>query len=248
MVKIISLNIQEDFHIDKISKFLTTEKADVVCLQEVFKSDVRHFEKLLGMQSFFAPRCFKVPNLSAEFGKQPWGNVILTNLPVVSSEVHYYYGDIDNIPDYPESYDQQEIEPMAYPVLVQRVDEKGVEYTIATTHMPVTYHGEDAQYQMDCAKALLAFLSKFNELILTGDMNAIRGGATFSFIASVYKDNIPESYKTSLDAKFHRMPASEIHNKMVDGLFTTSGYKLTNVKLIDGVSDHMAIVGEIKQE
>jgi hypothetical protein len=32
---------------------------------------------------------------------------------------------------------------------------------------------------------------------------------------------------------------------MVDGLFTTPVYQTSNVKLVDGVSDHMAIVAEI---
>lgn len=32
---------------------------------------------------------------------------------------------------------------------------------------------------------------------------------------------------------------------MVDGLFTTSDYKASNVRLVDGVSDHMAIVADI---
>jgi hypothetical protein len=34
---------------------------------------------------------------------------------------------------------------------------------------------------------------------------------------------------------------------MVDGLFTTSKYNATNVKLVDGVSDHMAIVANIEK-
>ena len=34
---------------------------------------------------------------------------------------------------------------------------------------------------------------------------------------------------------------------MVDGLFTTPTYRALNVKLIDGISDHMAIVAEINK-
>jgi hypothetical protein len=32
---------------------------------------------------------------------------------------------------------------------------------------------------------------------------------------------------------------------MVDGLFTTKEYQATDVHLVDGLSDHMAIVGTI---
>jgi len=34
---------------------------------------------------------------------------------------------------------------------------------------------------------------------------------------------------------------------MVDCLFSTPAYKASNVKLVDGVSDHMAIVAEIRK-
>ena len=34
---------------------------------------------------------------------------------------------------------------------------------------------------------------------------------------------------------------------MVDGLFTTPAYKASDVKLVDGISDHMAIVAKINR-
>ena len=34
---------------------------------------------------------------------------------------------------------------------------------------------------------------------------------------------------------------------MVDVLFTTPSYKASNVKLVDGLSDHMAVVADISQ-
>ena len=66
----------------------------------------------------------------------------------------------------------------------------------------------------------------------------------FDRIARKYKDNIPKKYKTSLDQNLHRVKGLQY---MVDGLFTTPGYKASNVKLVDGVSDHVAIVADIEK-
>lgn len=91
---------------------------------------------------------------------------------------------------------------------------------------------------------LLETLGSFPELILAGDFNAPRGGEVFGTIAARYKDNIPPEYKTSIDGGLHRAGKLEY---MVDGLFTTPQYIASKVRLIDGVSDHMAIVAEINR-
>jgi hypothetical protein len=73
-------------------------------------------------------------------------------------------------------------------------------------------------------------------------MNAPRGKESFSRLAKKYKDNIPPEYKTSIDQNLHKVKGIQF---MVDGLFTTPSYKASDVKLVDGVSDHMAVVAEI---
>ena len=59
------------------------------------------------------------------------------------------------------------------------------------------------------------------------------------------KDNIPAHYTTSLDMNIHKRGYLKLQN-MVDGLFTTPKYIASNVRLVDGVSDHMAIVADIE--
>ena len=75
-------------------------------------------------------------------------------------------------------------------------------------------------------------------------MNAPRGNETFSRLEEKYKDNIPREYKTSIDQNLHKVKGIQF---MVDGLFTTPVYKASNVKLVDGISDHMAVVAEINK-
>lgn len=58
------------------------------------------------------------------------------------------------------------------------------------------------------------------------------------------KDNVPETYRTSIDGNIHRAGPLPL---MVDCLFTTPGYTAADVVLKDGVSDHMAVAGEIRK-
>jgi endonuclease/exonuclease/phosphatase family metal-dependent hydrolase len=92
-------------------------------------------------------------------------------------------------------------------------------------------------------KNLLALLAKTPELILCGDFNAPRGGEIFKMLADKYKDNIPPEYDSSLDTELHRI--GKIKKLMVDGLFTTSAYIVSDVKLSEGVSDHKAVTAII---
>mgnify|MGYP003518349091 FL=1 len=87
------------------------------------------------------------------------------------------------------------------------------------------------------------------EFIITGDFNAPRGRETFAIFAEKFKDNIPLSYESSLDTKFHRSPEirSGERKNMVDCLFSTPSYFITDVKLIEGVSDHKAIVAFLEK-
>ncbi len=91
---------------------------------------------------------------------------------------------------------------------------------------------------------LLKSLDSMPEFVLCGDTNAPRGNETFSRLATKYKDNIPAEYKTSIDQKLHRVKGIMF---MVDGLFTTSSCIASNVRLQDGVSDHMAVLAEIEK-
>jgi len=75
------------------------------------------------------------------------------------------------------------------------------------------------------------------ETVLTGDFNAPRGREIFSHIASVFKDNVPDHVSVSLDPLHHRAGALPY---MVDGIFSTPGYRVTEVEQHFGLSDHTA--------
>ena len=123
-----------------------------------------------------------------------------------------------------------------------------VAFTVCTTHFTWSEEGKATEEQRADMRALLALLEAKKEFVLCGDFNAPRGGEIFEMLSSRYTDNVPPQYKTSIDVNIHRAGRQRPHelaDKMVDGLFTTPEYRCTSVELVNGVSDHMAVVAEI---
>lgn len=243
-MKIVSLNIERNLHLDTVSSFLLTQNPDVVCLFEVFERDLVHFENLLGMKSVFAHQVRFPDTLKPEDPWQLQGVAVFYKDKVISSDVYYYGGDKYLIPDFKYGNDPFKEPPcLCSPLINIELEIKQKTYRIAATHMPVTRDAKVTEYQKYYAGRMIDYLKDFKEFVLCGDFNAPRGGEVFDSFARIYKDNIPPEYKTSLDQNLHRVKGLIF---MVDGFFTTQAYNASNVKLFDGVSDHFAVVGEIE--
>ena len=68
----------------------------------------------------------------------------------------------------------------------------------------------------------------------------------FGLFEKIYKDNIPQKIKTTIDKKIHK--SKKDIQLVVDALFTSPAYAAKKVKVVAGVSDHMAIVAEINKK
>lgn len=247
MIKLISLNIEGDNHIDKdrFIPFLKKESPDVLCLQEVFEQDLPRIEKEIRMKTVcFYPMAGKKSWLSSEH-RGYLGVAILSNHEVSLSEGRYYVGSKDEIPEFKKADDPTQ-HPNTINLVLTRADisVEDTMYTICTTHFCWTPEGSVTKYQLDQLDDLFFALKDIPEFVLCGDFNAPRGKETWNRIASKYTDNIPRECQTSIDQDLHRAPGLMY---VVDGLFTTKEYSAQNVRLIDGVSDHMAVVGIIKK-
>lgn len=117
-------------------------------------------------------------------------------------------------------------------------------FRIGTTHFTWTPDGEADEVQRTDIESLFAVLEKQGDIIFTGDFNAPRGKEIFSRLAERYHDNVPSEYTTSIDSTLHR--AGDLPH-MVDGIFSTSGYAVQNVRMVCGVSDHCALVAEVRK-
>ena len=242
-VSLVSVNIERSKHLDVVERFLAARQPDVVCLQELMEGDVERLAKAASASAtFFVPM-----GLRPQESNIVLGIGILSRHPVRVRDARYYHGDPAALPD-SFTGDASTNNAFNRVLAVADIEKDGATFRIATTHFTWSQGGAATDEQRRDMTALLGILDTLGEFILCGDFNAPRGGEIFALLASKYKDNIPPQYKTSLDLTLHRAGkthADELSTKMVDGLFSTPGYAISDIELIPGVSDHCAIVATI---
>ena len=232
-LKLISVNIERERHLSEVVPFLSAEKPDVVCLQELRERDIPEIERALNAHCVFTPMLIR--------GGMVEGIGICTALPVQNAVSYQYAGSKELIP-YDTTNSDTKRKSQKYTLSACEIEKDGTIFTIATTHFPWTPDGQASDLQRTALQALLETVKPLNEFVLCGDFNAPRGREIFAELAKQFKDNIPSHYITSLDKNLHK--AGEL-KYVVDGLFTTPGVAASDVKLHFGVSDHAAVVATI---
>jgi len=242
-ISLISVNVERSKHLPLVETFLASGNADVVCIQEIMERDLPFFQSLLGDTFHFSPMTLH----HDESTPGVVGVAIFSRLSVIAFREYYYHGGRDTIQlnDYSSIDTKHATE--SYVAIVADVQSGEETYTIGTTHFTWTPKGAADDYQRADLTEMLSMLAVEHELTLCGDFNAPRPGEIFSKIASVYTDNIPPQYLTSLDPARHKAPLDELADKMVDGVFTTPAYRASDVVLHTGVSDHCAVTATIER-
>lgn len=235
-MKIVSVNIEGRKHLSRVENLIKNEEPAVLFLQEVCQQDVEFFANLVGGQHIFTPMCFR----------QEWndhlGVAIFSQFPATFEIEILKKQEVNEDLSQGESYEDLFLSQSFYVQWANVISPAGETFCFANTHLPVTEEGEVTTYQLEMVDKLLAILAQKSELVLVGDSNAPRGRAAFSKLSEVYIDNIPSHYTTSLDATLHRAGSLEF---MIDMLFSTPSYRIENVRLISGVSDHCAVSAEV---
>ncbi len=241
-IKLISLNIERDQHYDTVLPFLKAEQADVVALEEVLERDVERFKKELGMaDALFVPLGIPDKGRNVEplvATREQEGILLLSRLPM-EERGHIFYCSCGD----PEAVSLWSVHGHLVVLWIQ-VEREGKMYTIATTHLTWTPNGESNDIQRRDVQQMLKVLEPFHEIVLCGDFNAPRGRETWERVALRYTDNIPQNYTTSIDPKLHVVHGLQY---VVDGMFSTPEYKVFDVRLVEGVSDHKAVVGYLSK-
>lgn len=237
-MKLVSINIEGHRHLhERVLPFLEQEQPDVVCLQEVFEVDVPVIAEALGMQSFFQPMVnVTEPTIHVRHALGVLGVAQFTKLLVREQQAAYYVDlKLGRLPIFFENGNPNSMNRV---LVWQTVEKDGQLFTIATTHFTWSTRGESTLEQLRDLGALQRILDTIPEFVVCGDFNAPRGNETFARLAERYTDNIPPEVTTSIDGEFHKAGQLEL---MVDGLFSTPEYVLSQVQVLGGVSDHKAI-------
>lgn len=244
-MKLISLNIEGLRHTDKVEDFIKKEDADVVCLMECPEMYVSTI-KALGYHTTYANN--RLVNRTGEETLE--GNLMATKVPH-TAESYYYYKTEE--PLALEKYDDVLEHHNTHKCIILASFEHNQErYSIGTTHFTWTPQGEHPNKgQIQDMDIFLKYVRNLPPHVMCGDFNIPRHHSPlYKDLVSVYTDEIPKNYKTSLDKELHRRggDSSRAHlftDFMVDYLFAQYPYRAENVRLVFGVSDHAAVVADI---
>lgn len=242
-MKIITVNIEGHRHFEeRLLPFLQKEQADFISLQEVFEVDMPILAEKLGMTGHFYPLAdITETSIHQRHALGRWGIAQLSKVPIISGGFEYYQGSEAVVPAFTGASDPNSINRALMWTSVGSPDEL---FTFATTHFIWTPDGNPTPLQAENLAKLWKILDKLPPYIVMGDFNAPRGRSTFDELASRLKDNVPPEIETSIDGSLHK--AGKIM-QMVDGMFSTPAYQVEQVRVVDGVSDHKAIVAEVKR-
>lgn len=239
-LSILQLNIEGDNHFDTIPQLLEEKQPDVLCLQEVFESDLQHFHETYPHILYAPLISIEVENKFRLSVKGNLGNALCSKYPFQMSVKEYYVGEEENIPGYVNG----EPNTLLRALCIADIQKNEEVFRIATTHFTWSKYGEVSELQKEHLKPLLQLIEKYRPFIFTGDFNAPRGKEIFDTIATHLKDNVPANITTSIDQHLHRISGIQL---MVDGFFTSPEYSVTHIEMIDGVSDHQALFGKVQK-
>jgi endonuclease/exonuclease/phosphatase family metal-dependent hydrolase len=233
-LKLGCLNIEKYRHIERVIPALCESDLDVVCMQEVPKDMVGRIADALHASAYFLPLWrvwreeFKEERI---FGLA----VFVRNGTATQYDDFFYHIASPTDQPWPQNRILQYI----------TVEKDGVPYHIGNTHFTWT---PDALPSIEQYRDINALLSVFdthipnNDLILCGDFNAPRGGPIWGKLSERLRDSIPPFVITTIDQEYHRAAPLYL---VVDGMFASAHYTVSDVEVTGGMSDHMLIAGKV---
>lgn len=240
-IKLITLNIEGDKHIHRFLPVLKQHKADVICFQELFEIDCSWIAAELGMTQFKYVPTVKIEHEN-KYGIAPkgnWGIALMTKLPVSAWNIDYY-SDFNELKTFNEPNDN------VRSVLFANLGDGEKEYRIATTHFTWSPGGKTTDLQRQDFARLKTILSQYQDLVICGDFNAPRGQEMFSLFEELFTDNVPKEITTTIDPTLHYAGHKNLQF-VVDTIFSTPQYRVSNVQIVSGVSDHMGVMGMVEK-
>jgi endonuclease/exonuclease/phosphatase family metal-dependent hydrolase len=234
-LELLTLNIEGDRHLDRVCDAISRHLPDVVCLQEVFEADCAQLAATGPYQLMHAATAG--PNTKRESGAVPkgtWGLAVLTRIPVHTQTVISYA-------DASGCRSGQQTSDFRRAVAVTELMCNARPFRIATTHFTWSPGGCISEEQRQDFSQLKKIMGHHPDYLLCGDLNAPRGGELFAKFTDdmALVDHVPPTVLTTIDAKYHRAGALEL---VVDAILATPEYRVGNVRVLDGLSDHKGLM------
>ena len=248
-MKLVNVNAEGYRHVETVMGLIVRENPDFICMQESHED----FAKLLskqGYQTALLPRCRKEQD-GREFIDC---ELFASKYPFVSENYYYAKTLADEIPfETSKLINGGKHSDFGF-ILATIPTESGI-FNIATTHFTWAPDGNIAsELQKRDMKVLLQLVENLPAHIICGDFNIPRlHNPLYKELTAVYTDNIPTSYKSSLDKDLHVVGSDSsktimFEEYMVDYVFSQKPYTAENVRLEFGISDHAAVICEIEKK
>ena len=237
-MRLFSLNMERSRHLHRILPFICDTKPDVVCLQELTPGDIKLIGAATGLRF-----CHFIQMAVHPADNQPFGIGIFARTPFLETDCIAYAGSTGAAATFDRSTADTRLATARYALALARLTVGGLEFTVATTHFPWSPEGQVLGFQTAAVQRLADMVWR-RSVVLTGDFNAPRGGPIFAAIADVLTDCVPPDIMTSIDPLLHRAGALEL---MVDGLFSSRDYGVSEVRMHSGLSDHQGLSARIEQ-
>lgn len=232
-IKLVSLNIEGKKHLKEVGEFLVKTEADIVCLMEVCREDVLELAGEHYPFVVFAPNDVLGNHKNVDDSLVETGVAILSKQVIEESEKDYFG-------EKPRTFIDRSGTTSHAPVLLTA---KVGGLDLGLVHFTWSINGNVSEIQRKHLKLLLGKV-KDREMVLCGDFNIPRGNELYSEIAKNFKDNIPSEIESTLDPVLHYANKEEVGRLkyVVDYVWSTKGYVVTDLQVISGVSDHCALV------
>ncbi|OGV95696.1 hypothetical protein A2W24_05500 [Microgenomates group bacterium RBG_16_45_19] len=245
--KLITYNVWQGRHLDKVIQFLQSEKADIVCLQEVGMrgqgqgaAEVNLFEEIkqgLGIDGIYR-RYFWADEGQ---GKYDMGIAIYTGLPVREiKEFRYERRATEEILE-AGGKDRYNIPRV---LIGQKIGIGGGKLWVFTTHHTITPHAGVTEHQLQATKQVKGFLADYDEYILCGDMNTPYGNENYELLSQGLAD-VSKPTEPTLHPTIHKVGYKRYH---VDYVFIKGkGIKQVSTRIpVMDASDHLPVVVELE--
>jgi len=256
-IKIIHLNIERNKHLETITKFFDSEKADLICICEASLKDTKNLAEKFGYEFVFSPL------MDSEEGK--YGSAILSRKPILESANLRYDDNLSNdLPfvifnnDYKNTDYKRPKDRFLYHYALLTItikNDKDEKITISTTHFPVTDHFspglpdhvynepsdiEELEHTRVLFDKFMSIIKNISTpLIFTADLNNSRGEYVYDTLAHELIDLTPKDLISTIDPDLHYRRGLSL---VVDTIMTSQNIQNGEVRVVSGVSDHKAII------
>lgn len=250
-LKILTLNIwQGGLLFDQIINFITSERPDIVTLQEVFDTEEKDLpQNYSSLENLTEELYFTYFDFAKTFegfveGKKVvQGNLILSNFPILESSHTFYDIAFQNI-DF-----QNRENATNLPRLLQyaTIDANGLDLRVFNTHGIWGEDGLDNLRRLKMSQTIVEKFQGLSHVILAGDFNVNSNTESIKNIEKYLRNVFKDELKTSFNLRRKGIHEGNYFKSVVDNIFVSPDIEVLDHRcpLVD-ISDHLPLVATVE--